>query len=504
MAESNLVLCDVLCYLFNNWDKVPAKPLKDSLLDYFTPSELSVAKHVLLEHTKLLKESSILPYIPRRREGEGFVIKEIDDIFVILHFLDENKLFSSLPKFVTDKPNNIPSGRIFEGDLRFMVDRLDKLDDTLKTTLSAILHELSQVRALYVSKVVTSEQSCVCQQSQDKGVNNSLASHNVQVTKSGSNQKVTSEEWGFPTTTTTVTQPVDKSVNGLQSTVNWAAATSHLAQQSLDDTDGDTGDFTLSINKKKRRRIQRAQHQKSINQTSPTNQTGNEINDITTKSKNFKPLLIGKKKSVSSNGQELKAAIRRVSKRVFCIDNLDTSITTSALTSFVSSLNVTVISCFNVQPRRSASQKLSYITPTNRNAFRLCVPREDVDRLLDADFWPSDVTISKWFLKKKTDEHTNEHMDDYAESVGDIPHDEHHSEAAAGESLIVPSTSGAAGAASFGTIEKSVLSTLLSNFRSGQPSTECEGTTADDCDNGEDGDATILLDHDTDFIKNGD
>jgi len=36
-------------------------------------------------------------------------IKDFDNKFIILHFVDENKLFSEMPKFVTDNPNNIPS-----------------------------------------------------------------------------------------------------------------------------------------------------------------------------------------------------------------------------------------------------------------------------------------------------------------------------------------------------------------------------------------------------------
>ena len=83
---------------------MPLKPLKSVLLDYYQPSELSAAKTLLLEHAKLLEKSDSLPHIPaRRREGESTAIKDVDDMFMIINFLDENKLCNSMPMFVTDQ-----------------------------------------------------------------------------------------------------------------------------------------------------------------------------------------------------------------------------------------------------------------------------------------------------------------------------------------------------------------------------------------------------------------
>jgi hypothetical protein len=125
MAASKLVLCDLLCFVLSNFDRVPTKPLKGAIVDFYSAEEISNAKLTLLENVKLLELSIKLPHIPRRREGEGFFIKEIDDLFALLYFLDDNKLFGSSPKFVTSNPNNIPSSRLFEGDMKCWVDRLD-------------------------------------------------------------------------------------------------------------------------------------------------------------------------------------------------------------------------------------------------------------------------------------------------------------------------------------------------------------------------------------------
>jgi hypothetical protein len=220
-------------------------------------------------------------------------------------------------------------------------------------------------------------------------------------------------------------QPVKEPVKDQQTSANWAAATSHLAVQSKDDTDGDTGDFTLSANKKKRRRIQRTQQLQGTNQLV---QTGDSMVAKSTLNKRHKPLLVGKKQTGNDDEYELKTAKRIASKAVFCVDNLDAAVTAADITSFVSSIGITVISCSSVQPRPSASQKLSHFKPANRNAFRLCVLRDDVDHLLDADVWPIDVTISKWCFKPRSDEH----MDRYGEPGDGALHGDMHLSAVGG------------------------------------------------------------------------
>ena len=63
-----------------------------------------------------------------------------------------------------------------------------------------------------------------------------------------------------------------------------------------------------------------------------------------------------------------------------------------------------VISCHEVQPRRSRWQRSNNIVPIDRKAFRLCIPRDDCVMLLNEDAWPAHVTISAWrFNTKKSD-----------------------------------------------------------------------------------------------------
>ena len=64
--------------------------------------------------------------------------------------------------------------------------------------------------------------------------------------------------------------------------------------------------------------------------------------------------------------------------------------------SFVSSMAVNVISCFEVKPRRRRPGEEGEIK--DRKAFRLCIRADDRDLLLDASKWPNSIAVSEWFF----------------------------------------------------------------------------------------------------------
>jgi hypothetical protein len=118
------------------------------------------------------------------------------------------------------------------------------------------------------------------------------------------------------------------------------------------------------------------------------------------------PLIIGKRPSSDSSlpaiSGRIVAAKPYLSKAVFCIDNVSTSVTDNDLKQFVASMNVTVLTCHAVKPRRSRWQRLAGITPTDRKAFCLCIPREESSILLNANIWPAHISISRWIFSQKT------------------------------------------------------------------------------------------------------
>jgi len=70
----------------------------------------------------------------------------------------------------------------------------------------------------------------------------------------------------------------------------------------------------------------------------------------------------------NADGGDIAAAGEIIKKAIFCIDNVRTSDYVADICRFVSHLNVRVLSCFKVNPRRRRHETGPI---TDRNAFRL-------------------------------------------------------------------------------------------------------------------------------------
>ena len=115
------------------------------------------------------------------------------------------------------------------------------------------------------------------------------------------------------------------------------------------------------------------------------------------------PLLIGMRTSVSAAGDgTVHVTGAKPFKAVYCIDNVSQTIDVQSLTAFVSGLGVRTISCYEVNPRMTRWQKEHNIEADHKT-FRLCINKADNSRLLKANRWPADVTVSEWFFKKPSD-----------------------------------------------------------------------------------------------------
>ena len=60
----SVVVCDVLCYLRNKFDKMPAKVLKSLLADFDTAEVLSDAKKQLLDDISALNLTIKVLHVP--------------------------------------------------------------------------------------------------------------------------------------------------------------------------------------------------------------------------------------------------------------------------------------------------------------------------------------------------------------------------------------------------------------------------------------------------------
>ena len=103
-------------------------------------------------------------------------------------------------------------------------------------------------------------------------------------------------------------------------------------------------------------------------------------------------------KSTSRRG--IYAAKALIRKAVFYVGNVNKECTEHDIVSFVKGMNVNVVSCFEVRPRRR------YVDDRcdDRKAFRLCISDDSSERMLDASLWPQSVIVSNWHFKQRSTE----------------------------------------------------------------------------------------------------
>ena len=149
MADTPVVLCDVLCFVVNKFGKTTLKSLKSALTDFYTSDVLAHAKSQLLKDVDSLNLSARRPHIPSRRDGDGRLDREVSDIFQLLTFIDENKALDNLPTYASSNPDNMPSLRLYDGDLSVIMRKLSDMNmkvDEFGSALAAIFREINEIQ----------------------------------------------------------------------------------------------------------------------------------------------------------------------------------------------------------------------------------------------------------------------------------------------------------------------------------------------------------------------
>ena len=429
MAERELVLCEPLCFILDKISKIGKKVLMKHVIENVEPAEISAAKARLTTDLENLKLTEKAPRIPTRRDGDTRAENEVKDIFDIINFLDTTKHLNELPCYVTDKPDNMPSIRMMDGDLSFILKHFEKLEsrlDVLTEFLSAMTApHLDQQSWPNLPNLQprTSANNHTAQSLQVPGLACGPNPSNrdkpppgfgalftagcsaptvekppVQPPGFNSSQAASSSAVEAAGSSTVVIGNNVNSVNNYQlfhqDGTNWAAIMSasdrQLSQTNVSYKDSHNDNFTVVTNRKQGRK--RPAQPEPITPASGVNLRSNNNN-------HRRPLAVGHAppRQDSPGHVRLSAAPKqRIISSVFYIDNIDFSHDVDDIRSFVSSLSVRVLSCFEVKPR-----KRKYDCMPHRKAFRLCIFADDTDKLIDGNSWPQDVTVSEWFFKNK-------------------------------------------------------------------------------------------------------
>lgn len=443
MLSVDIAINSLLCFTVSKRNKLSENSLKRIILDYYSIDEVTAAKRRLISDIELFAtDDASLPRFPDRSGDKRFE-REVNDVFAILSLIDERNIASKLPTYVADNCERIPSVKLDDGDLRFMLAKMDKMAAMIEG-LQATMNALFDINRKLSDSLA------------QRGVinNNNTVLSSVPVAQPTNTVALgSSSAWTHPPAS--LYQPLSKHgavTSGVPPSIHnsnvieksadlvssWADAPVASTGDSCNDTDG----FQVQESRRKRRRTRTRSNLPrpidrpgagpsfSTNEGELSTQLRPQFGRVVQSIKDFdnskslnnnrdsghinsrKPLIVGKS-TVSSVGgvninQKSIIAAARPLKAIFCIDNVSSAYGVHELCEFVASLGVRILSCFEVAPRYSRWQKDQFIrqqrtgevTTPFRRAFRLCINRADTALLLRADAWPSDITISKWFFVK--------------------------------------------------------------------------------------------------------
>jgi hypothetical protein len=337
-----------------------------------------------------------LPHIARRREGKDRSAKEIDDILTVTQLLDERKLTDRLPRYAADDPADLPSLHMVDGDMYVILDKLAKLEGAvaiLTTNLNAV-H----------SKVHASVVNTYQQPRQPTGPPGAY-NHPAAIGATSSSMRVQSSG------------PVNDSKNG---TTGWSTAMEQQYQSDCEASGEEQHNelpFSVVLSRSARRAIARANTAGSGKFTSGSKRRHGSsmavevVGDISAQTSTFAPVtserkkkrhvVIGCRNPTESNDHMtagIIAAEPRYRKAVFCIDNVLNTSTEEELETYIKDLGIHVLSVFKVQSRLSRREVREHVKP-DRCAFRVCIVKDDSEKILDASNWPSSITVSEWYFR---------------------------------------------------------------------------------------------------------
>jgi len=367
MADGELVLNDALCFLSNKFGKVTLKTLKSAVMDFYVLESLANAKIRLLDDVRDMHLSTKHPHIPRRRDGDGRLQHEVDDLLSLFTFLDEQKVMDRLPRYVSGSPDNMPSLRLYEGDLQVLMTMIRSMNENMeefRSALAVIASDVKEVQAwpcLPEPALSTHARpvSAACAINYNRSADLLSAAASREITHTPTESE-----------TNKVTGGDDEDAASAYTGVNWALATAAAASTPR----------PLAQGGRKRDRNDRPQS---------SQQTGGALR-LTNSQRPRTMYGTG-----TNSGARISAAKKLPNKAVFCIDNIDLKYSVDDMIRFVRNLRVDVISCFEVKPRRRYNEG----AVTDRRAFRLCITDSSRERLLNPASWPEYVTISDWYFK---------------------------------------------------------------------------------------------------------
>jgi len=281
----DIVICEALCFIRNNFDRLTTSQLKPLLSNFYKDDDLIEAKELLV---KALQGSDV-PRMPKR-QGDNKGKQTVEDILKLFAIIDERQLADALPRFVAYDLSKIPFMNADSINIVTMAKRMENLEQRLCALEMQPVQTPGSLSPSSMSSQVPPRSAIVGTAADD------VVQTETMEDSADQNGRTTTTSWS-----TIVAKPkkMNKTTTGVA-----GSATSFPAGLPLGSTQTRPG---------KNRQKVLGQRQGELNKSS------------------------------------VKAAVTIVKKAVFHIDNLDPECTADSLTVFLSANGIEVLSCFTTK-----------------------------------------------------------------------------------------------------------------------------------------------------------
>ena len=414
-SSRDVVISAPLCFLFSKFGKISSHKLIQVICDSFELLEITKAKELLARDCEKIKSDRPLPRLVTRRDKDSAkrARQEVIDIEFMVSALDRRKLLGQLPIYVTDNTDSVPTLKLEDGELRYLMQKVDKLEDMLLCTQQTVNKLYSILSTVLTDEVDRARQQGITLTHSDH-VTRLLNELGGATDQSAAHSRPLHDVTTTPGTTHRRDWASSVSANVLDSqgeTQNEQdTETDAVAAAGGDDEEDDDDSYTLVGRNKRRRNRSNLQFEKK-EKPKRDNQFDEPKKTFAAavrqpKKPGRKPLIIGEQRSPKAGNYSVNntlsfSAAKPLVKAFFCVDNVNPTVTSEQIITFVKRLSARVISCNEAKPRRTFTEVRDDIFPTDRKAFRLCINKADTQLLLDPSKWPSDIAISEWYFKPK-------------------------------------------------------------------------------------------------------
>jgi len=394
-GSCDIVVNSLLCFVLTKYKKLEVSKLISTVCGFYSADEVYAAKKQLLADVKQ-RSFFVNDVVYLTHTGYQSAEYEMEDTVDLLDLITEDNLLHRLPTYVTDSSEKVPSIKLDDGDLAFLLAKIDKMGAAIES-LHNVVHTLLSHTTAGKPTVTATTRPTHClhgppgTQAKDRtyvAINTALAPGVHERSGNPTNVNVNNVQTAQPPLTETITSANDNSDD-----FQVHESSRHRKQRVRQQKKAAAASVSVSLSSM-RQPLTGSQLQKCPASAAAARAGGKHSRQ---------PLLVGTQTTVPTGNRVVPVTAARTFKSVYCVDNVNKNIDGNALVKFINRrLGVRVLTCFSITPRQTRWQRAHGVTPDCR-AFRICINRADNAKFMDATKWPADITISQWYTIRIND-----------------------------------------------------------------------------------------------------